>query len=72
MLTTKEVNTALGVVMTAPFIIEKLGVQPTEKVKNGYHWSAAAFSEICDKLAAHALKVKADTLPEEDCSDLFA
>lgn len=69
-LTTKQVNERLGLGMTAPFIIETLGVMPTEKVKNGYFWSEEAFTLICGQIIEH-VRARALATPES-CDDLFA
>lgn len=73
MLTTKQVSERIGVTMTVPFIVDVLGVQPSERVKNGCLWSETAYANVCAQLVAH-VQACAAGMPAapESCDDLFS
>lgn len=86
MLSTKQVCERLGFTLTAPFIIDTLGVKPTEKVKNGYFFDDKAVTAICGALVTHISTIattgntpqpvvedpNGDLFREDSCDDLFA
>lgn len=57
---TSAVGMRLGFAMTVPFIVEKLGVPPSKKVKSACYWTEAEYDLIVVKLIAHLQQVQAE------------